>query len=42
MKAIFATMLSCYVFVFWLGMPLAERIFPVGGGFLATYSSNIR
>lgn len=31
MKSILTTMVLCYIFVFWLGMPLADFIFPWGG-----------
>lgn len=31
MKAIIITMVCCYIFVFWIGVPLADFIFPWGG-----------
>jgi len=30
-KPILITMVVCYFFVFWLGMPLADFLFPGGG-----------
>ncbi|SHI45203.1 hypothetical protein [Desulfosporosinus lacus] len=36
LKLILTTMISCYVFIYWLGGPLAEVIFP-GGGVAESY-----